>query len=349
MSPSESSVSKKRQRNPIELAALGLDLAMVGLAIINLSWIIFDSAWSVPELRHLMAYIVPDQWLEDYAIVHEHFFRIDLIFVSVFLSEFSVRWMHAIWRKRYGHFMAYPVLHWYDIIGCIPIAGFRWLRILRVFAILLRLQRLRLIDYTRWLPYQWGVKIYDVVMEEISDRVVIRVLGGVQDELRASGDLERKILQDVVEPRRELIIAGLRERIVALGQQSYAATREDLHEFVTDAISEAVRKNREIKTIDRIPVVGGMASTLLDHAITDIVCHALDELSGRLSSREFEAVFADLLATIFDEIMNEPEETTQHGREVTLAIIDILETVKQQVARRRWLEGSAAQGAATDQ
>ena len=311
---------------------------MVGLAIINLLWIIFDSAWSVPELRNIMAWLIPMQYLNAYATVHEHFFRIDLIFVSLFLTEFTLRWADAVIHRRYQHPMVYPILHWYDIIGCIPVAGLRWLRILRVFAILLRLQRLGVIDYTQWTVYGWGKRLYDVVMEEISDRVVIRVLSGVQDELAASGDLERKILRDVVAPRQALVIDSIRNGLVDMGQGGYAAARDDLHQFVTEAVAKAVHKNREIKMIDKIPVVGGMASGVLDHAITDIICHALDELAGRLSSEEFESVFNDICNSVFQSLLEEGSREQRSNRELMLAISDVLEAVKSQVSKRRWLE-----------
>ncbi|MGJ8687323.1 MAG: hypothetical protein ACSHWQ_07580, partial [Spongiibacteraceae bacterium] len=118
-----------------DLGRVGLviDLAMVSLAIINLLWIVFDSAWSVIELRNMMAYVLPAAWLDNYAVVNERFFRIDLIFVSIFIAEFLSRWAFALFNKVYGHWLAYPILHWYDILGCIPVAEFRWLRILRIY------------------------------------------------------------------------------------------------------------------------------------------------------------------------------------------------------------------------
>lgn len=317
------------------MAGLILDLSMVALAVLNLSWIVFDSAWAVPELRYLMSYVVPMAWLDAYAVVHEHFFRIDLIFVAIFLTEFSLRWLESLWSRRHSAWYVFPLLHWYDLLGCIPVAGLRWLRILRIFAILLRLQRLGLIDYTGWRPYRWVMKAYDIVMEEISDRVVIRVLSGVQDEMAASHDVERRILEQVVNPRRELITRALRERLVHISQSTYASAREDLHAFITDAVSTAVQDNREIKRIDRIPVVGGMVGKLLDEAITDIVCGVIDELSGRLDSREFETLFNDISTAIFDAL----NEAARDGGsdEVTRAVNDVLELVKQQVGQRRWL------------
>lgn len=318
------------------ITGLVIDVIMVSLAVANLSWIIFDSAWSVTELRAIMAWVVPLNWLDQYTAVHERFFRIDLVFVSIFVSEFVLRWIEAVWHRRHAHWLVYPLLHWYDILGCIPVAGLRWLRVLRVFAILLRLQNLGIIDYTRWLPYQWGKRAYDIVMEEISDRVVIRVLSGVQEELGASHNLERNIMQNVIEPRQQVIADALRNRLINVGQSTYAASRLDLHRFITASVSKAVRANREIKIIDRIPLVGGKVGELLDHAITDIVCRVIDELTGRLSSEEFEALFSDICAAIF-EALTEASENTGGSDDLTAAVSDILEVIKTQVAQRRWL------------
>ncbi len=328
------------------LAGLILDLLMIALVIINLSWIVFDAAWSTAELRYLMGWVLPQDWLQNYAVVHEHFYRIDLIFVGIFLTEFSLRWFEAVWKRYYSFWFAYPILHWYDILGCIPVAGLRWLRILRVFAVLLRLQRLGLIDYTQWTLYRLGQRLYGILMEEISDRVVIRVLSGVQAEISASHKMEQQILAQVIAPRQQVIADALRSRLIHVGQRTYAAAREDLHQFITDTVSKAVHENREIKRIDKIPVVGGRAGKLLDHAITDIVCRVIDELSGRLSSAEFEVLFNEICGAILAAMVSAAEQS-DGADQLTQAVNDMLELIKTQVAQRRWLDDFEAQPAAS--
>jgi hypothetical protein len=313
---------------------LWLDLLMVSLALINLSWIVFDSLWSIPVVYEAMAWVVPEPWLAAYAPVHEHFLAIDLVFVAIFLSEFVARWVYALWTRMYGHWAAYPVLHWYDLLGCIPIAEFRWLRVLRIYAVLVRLKKMGVMDYTQWAPYRWVMAVYDIVMEEVSDRVVVKVLDGVQDELRGAGGIEKQILEQVVRPRQSQMTELLRERIVSALQTVHQQSRDDLREFVTDTVSTAVHENREIKVIDRIPVVGGVAGKLLDHAITDIVCKVIDEGAGRLSEQEFSDLFADVVDGVLQSLTVEAESDSELGE----FIIDILDVVKEQVMRRRWLE-----------
>lgn len=314
---------------------LGLDLVMVLLAIINLVWIVFDTLWSIPAAYDLMAVVVPEAWLQAYAPVNRQFLFIDLLFVTVFLSEFLLRWGYAIATRLYGHWAAYPVLHWYDLLGCIPIAEFRWLRILRIYAVLARLKKMGIVDYTQWAPYRWVMAVYDIIMEEVSDRVVVKVLDGVQHELRSSNGIEQQILQQVVRPRQQQMTEMLRARIVTALQTVHEQSRGDLRRFVTDTVSTAVYENREIRVIDRIPVVGGVASKLLDHAITDIVCKVIDEGAGRLSQQEF----ADLFADVVDGVLQSLTVTAESEQsELGEFVIDILDVVKQQVMRRQWLE-----------
>lgn len=327
----------KGSRWASDLGKVGLviDLTMVGLAIINLLWIIFDSAWSVPELRNIMAYVLPVVWLDDYAVINERFFRIDLVFVTIFITEFLSRWMFALYNKVYGHWLAYPVLHWYDILGCIPVAEFRWLRILRIYVVLVRFKEMGIVDFTKWAPYRWGKALYNIVMEEISDRVVVNVLDGVQAELRGSAGVEKQVLDEVVRPRQAQLTELLRERIVVAVQTVHAQSRDDLRSFVTETVSNAVHENREIKRIDRIPLVGGVVGDLLDHAITDIVCRVIDQGVGRLNEREFTALFTDVVDGVLTSLSSESETDHEMGE----FIIDILDVVKRQVSRRRWIDG----------
>jgi hypothetical protein len=337
MSQPEINEFSKGPRWANDLGKLGLviDLAMVSLAIINLLWIVFDSAWSVLELRNIMAYVLPVAWLENYAVVNERFFRIDLIFVAIFITEFLSRWMYALYNKVYGHWLAYPVLHWYDILGCIPVAEFRWLRILRIYVVLVRFKKMGIVDFTQWAPYRWVMSVYDIVLEEISDRVVVNVLEGVQAELRDSAGIEKQVLDEVIKPRQAQLTELLRERIVVAIQTVHAQSRDDLRSFVTETVSKAVKENREIQIIDRIPLVGGVVGDLLDHAITDIVCRVIDQGAGRLSESEFTALFADVVDGVLTSLSSESE--TDH--EMSAFIIDILAVVKRQVRRRRWIDG----------
>src|SRR3546814_5105421 len=65
----------------------------------------------------------------------------------------------------YGHTLS---LH--DALPIFPLAGLRWLRVLRVGTLLIRLQRLGLIDMRGWAIYGLFSRYYYLLIEELSDR-----------------------------------------------------------------------------------------------------------------------------------------------------------------------------------
>ncbi len=64
---------------------LFVDLAMVALVLINLSWIIFDWMFTVPWVQTLLGW-VSASFVSFYAEqIHVNFYNYDLIFVSLFI------------------------------------------------------------------------------------------------------------------------------------------------------------------------------------------------------------------------------------------------------------------------
>ncbi|MDV7396135.1 hypothetical protein RZS08_32380, partial [Arthrospira platensis SPKY1] len=115
--------------------------------------------------------------------IHTNFVAYDLVFVAIFLTEFVVRWIIAVHRNTYHRWFFYPFVHWYDLLGCIPVGSFRWLRLLRVISIVYRLQKYQIIDISNLYIVRFVRKYLNVLLEELSDRIVLNVLDGVQDEI----------------------------------------------------------------------------------------------------------------------------------------------------------------------
>lgn len=146
-------------------------------------------------------------------MIHSRFITIDLVFVSFFIADVLLGWSIAIAERRYHRWFFYPFVHWYDVLGCIPLAGFRLLRILRVVSLLHRLHRLGLIDVTRWDIYQFFAKYYDILLEELSDRIALRLLGNVQEQIRASDSLTERVIERVIMPRKAQLIHEIAQRL----------------------------------------------------------------------------------------------------------------------------------------
>jgi len=150
------------------------DLAIIALVSLNVALILFDALFAVGPLSNAFAGLWQGghDWYE--SNIHANFVTIDLAFVAVFVVDVLAGWIMAIVQQRYYRWYFYPFARWYDVLGCIPVAGFRFLRVLRVITITVRLQRLGVIDIRNWAVYKTFMVYYDIVVEEISDRVVIR-------------------------------------------------------------------------------------------------------------------------------------------------------------------------------
>ena len=85
-----------------------VDLLMLGLLLINLIWLVFDSLYATQAFKTILSSLSPNI-VEGYAPVHDNFALYDLAFIGVFLSEFSVRWMVAVVRKTYMRWYFFPL------------------------------------------------------------------------------------------------------------------------------------------------------------------------------------------------------------------------------------------------
>ena len=106
-------------------------------------------------------------------------------FFTIFLiAELAFRWLLSIIGKEYSRWFFFPFVHWYEVLGCFP--QFRALRLLRAFFIGRKLYQL---GY-QVLPQKWidsGKFYYDVIFEEISDRVILTATDNLRQQFAATG------------------------------------------------------------------------------------------------------------------------------------------------------------------
>lgn len=321
-------------RNRLEKIGLIIDLLMVTLVIINLSWIIFDSLFAFAGVQTLLAKAFGEGFVSWYGReIHDWFFFYDLGFVAIFVTELLMSWGYAIRNRTYSHWAAYPFVHWYDVLGCIPVGSLRALRILRVIGILVRLQRMGVIDYTQWPLFRMFHRWYDIALEELSDRIAVKILEGVQAELHQGDDLERKIVEQVLLPRKQLLIDSLTDRLDTITRDIYGDAKSEIETYIKNIVGEAIHSNMEISTIEKVPMLGQAVGKLLEHAVTDIVCQTLENAVDHMNRPQFHRVVSEVTGAILDG-MAEPDAVA--GGAITDAIADVLEVVKDEIRIQRW-------------
>jgi hypothetical protein len=312
-----------------------IDFAMLGLLIINLAFIIFDSIYGFDVVKNGLSAISPA--INDfYDPIHRNFIVYDLVFVGIFLTEFAVRWGYAVKAKVYDRWYFYPFIHWYDIIGCIPVGSFRFLRILRVISIIYRLHQYKVIDVTETRIFKFFNFYYEAFLEELSDRIVIKVLSGAQDEIRRGSPLFDRIQNDILYPRREMLTDWLSERVAEAAQEGYVPNRGALRSYLENRVDNALKQNLELSRLKYLPVVGPTIQETLEECVGDIVAHVIHQILEDLAMSSNHAFIEDIV----NVFLPDPNTGNEHAQNEALInlLTEILEAVKTQVSVKHWRE-----------
>lgn len=329
-------INRENLRKSHQLIWFVIDFVMLGLLILNLCLIIFDAIYNFAGVQRLMAEHVPT--LQNaYHPIHENFIFYDLIFVGIFLTEFMVRWAYALKAKLYARWYFYPFIHWYDLIGCIPVGSFRFLRILRVISIVYRLHKYNVIDVTQTRIYQFFNFYYEAFMEELSDRVVIKVLSGMQDEIRRGSPLFERIQHDILYPRRAMIADWISQRVAEATEEGYVPRRGALRSYLEDRVDQALKQNVELSRLRYLPVVGSTIQETLEEAVGDIVASVIHQLLDDLASTRNHGFIEDIVNAFLPERGPGAGEY-EHNEALMHLINEVLDAVKKQVRVKHWRE-----------
>ncbi len=323
-----------RGRNSLPVV---VDLAMLFLVSVNILLFIFWWVYGYYRVSHFVELKAP----EVHAILgplYREFPLIDLIFVSIFLGEFTTRWIIAIVKKRYHRWFFFPFIYWYDLLGSIPFGSFRFLRFLRIFALLSRLQKMEVLDLRHTYFYTRVRKYRAILMEEISDRVVLNVLSGVQDEVKAGLPLTDRILQEVIQPYKPVLTQWLSQRLQQVTRQSYAQYQDELKVYVDQKIEAAVAQNKEITQIGEIPLLGPRVADMLERAIQDIVFNVVHGLLKDLSSGNHARLLDEFSDITLETILHEDRkpENNDINTIVRGMAVEALAVVKKHVEVQEW-------------
>lgn len=325
-------------------AGLGLvvDWLMMAVLLVNLVWLVFDSTirGSV-TIRHFFESNLASAFHVYEVYIHNNFALVDLAFVSIFVAELLVRWAIAIKRQTYHRWFFYPIIHWYDALGCIPLGSMRFLRVLRLVTIAVRMHQRGLIDVTRYYPYRVFAKYRDVLTEEVSDRVVVQVLDGVQDEVTRGSPVVERIWREVVTPRQDELTSKVTERTQDYLRSTLAQRQSELHVYVDTVLDDALdRSQHAFRTLQTMPFFGPFVIRQIEDAIKIIVNNVIaklvedaKELEVSLITREVERAVAEAFA----------ERDVRIEGLVQQIVHESLDIVKDQVRVQQWKLREAAQ------
>lgn len=315
-----------------------LDLTMLIIVIINLSYLFFGFLFSfqifeafINKLSHPF-----HDWYA--ATIFPHIFQYDLIFVAIYIAELLFRWIRSIYRKKYDKWWFYPFVHWYDVIMCFPILhGLNFLGVVRLFGLVYRLQRLGVFDLTKTFVYKKSAFVSEVVVEEIADRVIAKMITMSQEEIEKGSPLVGKIVNNVIKPKEDIIVDYLSNRIGEALNISYTEYRSELQRYVFKILKESIHENQELKTLNYIPGLGNFIKETLDSAVADITFNTIDKLMKDIIDPTNTRGVKEVTHGIIESFLDNSHPANQDLNKIVVGIVnDALEEVKQNVLQKEW-------------
>ncbi len=258
----------------------------------------------------------------------DHFWIIDLPFLLLFWVEFIVRWSMALKRKTYAQWFFFPIFNWYDVLGLIPMQAFRPFRLLRAVSMYMRLRRSELSSVGKDFATRTVEYISNIITEEVSDRVSVRILDDYAEEIADGTHL--RIIKSTMAPRRAEIEEALAEHVRLL------LTNDD----TLRSFGDLLRLNLEravdsSESLHAVPLPNAVLKPVIRVVGEIILDTTLETIQATLDSEEGAESLRELAASIVDSILRSPAlgETTTLAEEITLHVI---EHMKETVLVKKW-------------
>jgi len=307
-------------QRPSHWLSLIVDLLMLGLTIFDLAWLMFDALYTTQTIQQLVHPIFPT-----YEAIHKDFYFYDGIIVSIFIAELLGRWLWAIYRRQYDKWFFYPFIHWYDVLGCFPTSSFRILRLFRIIGLTYRLHKWQVIDLNNYAVFNTLTNYYNIIMEEISDRIVVRVLSEAKAEIQRGQPFSEALVQQVIKPKQyelaQQISAVIQEGI----QNQYPQYKKLLQKHLTHTVRSTVKANHEVQQLERIPIIGNTIQQNLNSAISSIVFGVIDRLIQDASAEEHQQVIVLAIDSILEVLLQKENfQQTNLSNELLINTIDLI-------------------------
>ena len=253
-----------------------------------------------------------------------HFWKIDLPFLILFWIEFMVRWVLAIRRHTYARWYFFPIFYWYDLLSLIPVTTLRPLRLLRVVSIYMRLRQSELSRVGKDFISRAVEYISNIITEEVSDRVAVRILGEFGEEIADGTHI--RIARATVEPRREEI-----EQVLVGQIQTILTDEETIERFRQLLILNLDNAVEESESLRSLPLPHIVVKPIVRAVGEVILDTTLETIEATLDSPEGKEAASAVAGSILEAVFYGPAlaEFESLAKDISLQVIDhMMDVVK---------------------
>lgn len=305
-------------------------IIVLGLLLIGINALLMSN---VGETLATWAQLLPS--LQQYRSVWHQPVLVVEDWITVFLiAELLTRWLIAIVQKHYHRWFIFPFVHWYEVLGCFP--AFRAFRLLRAVAIARKLHQMgyqvippRLLRFAQFY--------YNVVLEEISDRIVINVIDGIERELKGS-TTHGHLIRDLIDQHRDQIQAATAELLQTGLAPVLKQQQQQIQHGVGEAVQRAIAQTSELHQLLRLmPMIGGRIEQQIQSIGKQLAENIAKELAQPFSQPATAQQLANpVLDNIATQIAALPIDTPKLEALVESLVYESLEMLRKQVAVQQW-------------
>ncbi|WP_230657993.1 hypothetical protein [Psychrobacter sp. I-STPA10] len=320
--------------SPPSKAKLFYDIAMLFAIVIDLIIMVIDLVLMSDFILHLTQWLHFSHPLQYYiAVIHPKLRIAGGIFTLFLISELIIRWIIAVSKKQYLRWFFFPFVHWYEVLGCFP--QLRALRLLRAIVIVRRMHQL---GY-QIIPDSWiqkGKLYYDIVLEEIADRVILTATGHLRQQMHSEAD-SHQLLGKIVSKNQDIIAQTMTDFInqnLAINQHNTQQISQTVAYQVGVAIQQAITNTPEIhRYTHMIPIAGSLIESQIQTIAQQVGENVVTALTERLTHPQ---VVENITDTITKILTNTDVDFTQLEDLILLLAEEGLTAFEQQVKVQQW-------------
>jgi hypothetical protein len=234
-----------------------MDVVMISLALVSLGLLLYEEVYD-PGAEATRRIII-----------------IDLVIVAIFAVEFLWRMFRAPTK------MGYVKSHWYDLLGMVPVShplfrSFRLARILRLVVLTSRFVRATNRSFGEAIVERTVGRYKEIIIEEISDRIILRVLDETERVLTAGayGSSTARALH----ANRDALMARINDQL-----KEDRATRWAMHVPGMERVLDAVQE----RTINS--VIATLGSEEVNETIVSVLREIMGDLRREVAKKEWKA------------------------------------------------------------
>lgn len=318
---------------------IAYDIIMLALLMVDLLLIFADNILMSALSMHAANWVGLDAALLSYQNEHHHTLAaIGGLFTVFWVTELAVRWILAIVNHTYHRWFFFPFVHWYETLGCFP--ALRALRLLRAGIIIKRLHDVGI----KVIPERWiasGKFYYGVVLEELSDRVILTATDNIREQIKRSNTHDKLIAQTINKNRVAFEVAILEVLRMELSPKLHAAfigqTGQQLSNDIGIAVEQALIDTPELrKYLKLIPIAGSLIENQITHIGKHIGEHVTDSINAHLfDEKTLDALMIQIAHGIANIDINRPALQNL----VANIVEDTLSAFEQQIKAQQWKHG----------